>query len=85
MNLQPFLRGAVALGCAIAALFFLRFWRDSRDRLLAFFALAFAILAVEYTVLGLVPLSTETQVYVFAVRLLAFGCIVYGIYQKNRG
>jgi len=82
--LQAFLRGAVATGCAIAALFFLRFWRTSRDRLFAYFALAFAILSLDYILLGVVPLSTETQVYVFAVRLVAFGSILYGIYEKNR-
>ena len=82
--LQAFLRGAVAMGCAVAALFFLRFWRASGDRLFAFFAVAFAILSVDYALLGLVPLSTETRVYVFAVRLVAFGSILYGIYEKNR-
>ena len=33
--------GAMAMGYAVAGLFFLRFWRDARDRLFGLFALAF--------------------------------------------
>ncbi|HYO75195.1 MAG TPA: DUF5985 family protein, partial [Thermoanaerobaculia bacterium] len=38
--------GALFAGYAVAALFFLRFWVSSRDRLFAMFSAAFAILAV---------------------------------------
>jgi hypothetical protein len=37
--------GALAMAFAVAGLFFLRFWRDTKDRLFAFFALAFFALA----------------------------------------
>ena len=39
-----FLWGASALGCWVIGLFFLRFWRNTRDRLFAFFAAAFWVL-----------------------------------------
>jgi hypothetical protein len=79
-----FLQGAVAMGCAVAGLFFLRFWRDSRDRLFRWFALAFWVLALSYALLGLIAFATEWRVYVFVLRLLAFSLILFGIYEKNR-
>jgi hypothetical protein len=79
-----FLHGTVAMGCAIAGMFFLRFWQRSRDRLFVWFAVAFWILAVSYGLLGTIAVATEGQVYVFVVRLLAFCTILYGIFEKNR-
>ena len=40
-----FLSGAVTFGFFVAALFFLRFWRTTRDELFIAFAVAFALLA----------------------------------------
>jgi hypothetical protein len=80
----PFLHGAVAMGCVIVAVFFLRFWQHSRDRLFVWFAAAFAVLALSYVLLGTVAFATEWRVYVFALRLVAFTTILYGIFQKNR-
>jgi len=84
MNIVPVIQGAVAMGCAIAAIFFLRFWRQSRDRLFVWFAYAFALLAVSYALLGTVSFATEWRVYVFVLRLVAFALILYGIFEKNR-
>jgi hypothetical protein len=84
MNTVPFLHGAVAMGCLLSAVFFLRFWQQSRDRLFFWFASAFALLALSYTLLGTIAFATEWRVYVFMVRLLAFCLIVYGIFEKNR-
>jgi hypothetical protein len=80
----PFIQGAVAMGCLIAAIFFLRFWNHSHDRLFFWFSSAFALLAVSYVLLGTITLATEERVYVYAVRLLAFCLILYGIFEKNR-
>jgi hypothetical protein len=80
----PFIQGAVAMGCLIAAIFFLRSWNHSHDRLFFWFSSAFALLAVSYVLLGTITLATEERVYVYAVRLLAFCLILYGIFEKNR-
>ena len=84
MNQIAFIQGMVAMGCAVAATFFLRFWQRSRDRLFLQFSLAFWLLAVSYALLGTIAFATEWRVYVFVVRLLAFCLILYGIYEKNR-
>jgi len=80
-----FLYGATAMGCVFVGLFFMRFWRESLDRLFLMFALGFWILALNYAVLGTVSFADEYRVYVFLVRLLAFCLIIYGIVDKNRG
>lgn len=79
-----FIHGAVAMGCGVAAIFFLKYWRQSRDRLLLQFSLAFLLLALSYTLLGTVAFATEWRVYVFVVRLVAFCLILYAIFDKNR-
>ena len=84
MTPVAFLQGAVAMGCGIVALFFLRFWRQSHDRLFLWFAIAFWTLALSYVLLGMVMFATEARVYVFAVRLFAFCTIIYAIVEKNR-
>jgi hypothetical protein len=74
--------GAVALGYAIAGLFFLRFWRDTRDRLFAFFALAFFVLAINRFVSGTFPDHRASHIY--WVRFAAFALILLAILDKNR-
>jgi len=78
-----FLRGAIAMGFAIAALFFLRYWRESRDRLFAWFALAFFVLALTRTLLVLAHDDRETAVLPYLVRLLAFLIFLGAILDKN--
>lgn len=79
-----FLNGVITMGCAIAGVIFLRVWRDTRERLLLFFAVAFGIFAMSYAALGLVPLADERRPYVFLLRLIGFVVILAAIIQKNR-
>ena len=44
VTLYDFLSGAVAFGFFVCGLFFLRFWRRTRDELFMAFALAFGLL-----------------------------------------
>ena len=52
--MKLFLAGALAMGFGIAGLFFLRFWRKTRDRLFALFALSFFVMALNRVVLAFV-------------------------------
>jgi hypothetical protein len=73
--------GAIAMGFAVAGLFFLRFWRDTRDRLFAFFALSFFMMAVNRVGLAMQPAGEGEGLY--WVRFLAFALILVGILEKN--
>ena len=75
-----FLSGAVVALFAVAAMFFLRFWRETSDRLFLFFSSAFALLAVQHSL----ALLDASSVFVYLPRLLAFALIIAAIGEKNR-
>ena len=75
-----FLSGLITMLYIVIAVFFLRFWRDSSDRLFLFFAGAFALLALQRFLLLLFP----TLEALYILRLLAFVLIIAAIADKNR-
>ena len=84
MTLYDFLSGAVALGFLICALFFLRFWRRTREGLFLAFGCAFVLLGLGQTILALGNIPTEERGSIYLLRLLAFALILIAILRKNR-
>lgn len=84
MTLYDFLSGAVALGFFVCGLFFLRFWKRTRDELFLAFALAFGLLGTGQTILALANIPTEERGSLFLIRLTAFALIILAILRKNR-
>jgi hypothetical protein len=82
--MNAFVWGALTLASSLAGLFFLRFWRTSRDRLFVFFAAAFWVLALNWLTLGVANTTFEHLHYVYSLRLVAFVLIIAGIVDKNR-
>ena len=82
--LAGLISGAVLMGYAVCALFFLRFWRQTHDRLFAVFGLAFALLALQRLALVLTEPLEEWRTGLYIVRLLAFLLILGAIVDKNR-
>jgi hypothetical protein len=78
------LSGAIIMANFVVGLFFLRFWRRTRDRLFAMFAAAFWMMAVNRIVLTSLHEESEFRTPVFAVRLAAFVLILVAIIDKNR-
>jgi hypothetical protein len=83
MTLLPFLSGAVTMGFMIAALFFLRFWRNTRDGLFLAFALAFFLLGVVQGLLALGGVPREHSSWIYLIRLAAFVVILGAVIRKN--
>jgi membrane-associated PAP2 superfamily phosphatase len=79
-----FVSGLLSAGYAIAALYFVKFWRQSRDRLFAFFAAAFVLLLLQRLALALMPDLFADSTWYYVVRLLAFALILFAIIDKNR-
>ena len=73
--------GILAAGYLVAALFFLRFRRETGDRLFLVFSVAFALLAVQRLALAL---TTRSETLIYGLRLLAFVLILAAIVDKNR-
>ena len=84
MPLVDFLSGATAFGFFVCGLFFLRFWRRTRDPLFMAFALAFVLLGIGQAVLALSNIPTEERGALFLIRLSAFALILFAILRKNR-
>jgi hypothetical protein len=82
--MEQFITGAIAMAYAAAGLFFLRFWRDTRDRLFVIFAAAFWLLGLVRLALALVGYVSEGATYLFWVRLLAYLLLLFAIVDKNR-
>jgi hypothetical protein len=82
--MEELLTGGIAMASAVAALFFLRFWRDSGDRLFAIFAIAFLLLAITRIGLAISNEQTESHTHWYWVRLAAFVLILLAIVDKNR-
>lgn len=83
--LACFLSGLIAMGFAVAALFFLSFWRRTRDGLFVAFAVAFALLALNQALATFVRAPEETQSQIYVIRLSAFLIIIVAIVLKNTG
>ena len=76
--------GVLVMGYLIVGLFFLRFWYESRDRLFGIFAAAFWLLALQRFLLVMLEQTTTDDVWLYALRLLAFVLILVAIVDKNR-
>lgn len=82
--MEHFMMGAIAMASCVAAVFFLRFWRVTGDRLFGIFALSFLLLGL--TRLGLAMSSDHSEVNTswYWLRLAAFLLILVAIVDKNR-
>jgi peptidoglycan/LPS O-acetylase OafA/YrhL len=81
--LLSYLGGAITLGYLVAALFFLRFWRKTTDRLFLAFAGAFALLALNQIVASFLGAGDERTVYAYSLRVFGFILILWAIADKN--
>lgn len=82
--MELMLTGAIALGWAVAGLFFFRFWKHTRDRFFLYFAASFWIESLNRVALGLLVNNNESSPFAYVVRLVAYGLILLAIWQKNR-
>jgi hypothetical protein len=83
--MAQFLNGISAGGSVIAGVLFLRFWRDTRDRLFLWFALAFMIFAAHWWAISLLHPAQEARHWFYVLRLIGFVLILIAIVDKNRG
>jgi hypothetical protein len=81
--MSPFLQGATMLGSFAIAIFFLRYWRVTHDRLFGVFAAAFALFGANRIVLSLLDPASEARTWVYALRAAAFIMIIAAVVDKN--
>lgn len=84
--MNDILIGAIAMASLVVGLFFLRFWKSTRDRFFLYFALSFFIEGFNRILLAPASLPADgVQHYVYyALRLVAYGLILIAVWGKNR-
>jgi hypothetical protein len=83
-RLIPFVLGATSFGFLLAALFFARFYRDTRDGLFVYFALGFVLEALGRALSAFESAPNVGDPSIYLLRTLAYSFILLGIYRKNR-
>ncbi|RYZ07567.1 MAG: hypothetical protein EOO73_11350 [Myxococcales bacterium] len=76
-----FLHGMLAMAAFTVGLFFLRYWRMTRDSLFLYFCVAFWLLAANWTIPSY---SAELVPHAHVLRFLGFALIAYAVFAKNR-
>lgn len=77
-----FLQGLNTMGFALAGLYFLRFWKQTRDVFFVWFAAAFWLLAANYAIEGMFTFGPGS-IFRFVLRLIGFALIIFGVFSKN--
>jgi len=75
--------GAAGTLSIVAGLFFLRFWRSTRDRLFLFFALAFFLEGANRIALYPSVGEQDNLPIYYLIRLVTYGLILVAILSKN--
>lgn len=79
-----FLSGGSMVAALTIALFFLRYWLQTRDRLFLIFSAGFGVFAASRLILAFLDQDDEGRIFVYGLRLVAFGLILAAIIDKNR-
>jgi len=91
MILSHFFAGMACATFALSAVFFLKFWKASRDRFFLFLCTTLGLLSLEravsvaiYYMLQAEAQSDHTRSWLYLIRLAAFLLILAAILDKNR-
>jgi hypothetical protein len=82
--MSDFVSGLIAMGYLASALFFLKFWARTADRLFLAFFIAFLLFATEQGLLTWSDVTREEQTWFYLLRLCGFLLIIAGVIDKNR-
>ncbi|HEX3821118.1 MAG TPA: DUF5985 family protein [Candidatus Sulfotelmatobacter sp.] len=83
--IETFALGMISALSLTAGVFFLRFWRDTRDFFFIPFAVFFLIEAIHRFALLFFEHPNEGNVWLYLARLAALLLILFGILHKNYG
>jgi uncharacterized membrane protein HdeD (DUF308 family) len=81
--MNTYLLSAMSMGFFVAALFWIKYWRATRDALFLFFAVAFALEGASRAFFALDASPTEGSPVFYLARLVAYLLILGAIVSKN--
>ena len=82
--MSDFVAGLVTMGYFTAAVFLLKFWRRTTDRLFLAFFIAFLLFGFEQGLLVWTHVAREEQSWFYLLRVIGFAFIIAGVIEKNR-
>jgi hypothetical protein len=82
-TLLPFLAGALALAQTLAGVYFIRFWRKTRNSLFLSFACAFWLLAINRVIISCLGDEDERAGHSYVLRVIGFLLILGSIIHQN--
>ncbi len=82
--IDGFLLGLIVMAELVAAAYFCKFWRQTRDRLFLAFGAAFFIEAIDRTAILFLDDPANGSPVIYGVRLLSYLMILAAIADKNR-
>jgi hypothetical protein len=80
-----FLAGMTAAGFLVAALFFFKFWRRTRDSLFANFGISFILFALSQAGSLVFDAPHDDKTWIYLLRLAGFVLLLIAIVGKNIG
>jgi uncharacterized membrane protein HdeD (DUF308 family) len=83
--IRGFLLGVIATSSLTAGVFFLKFWKQTRNSLFLAFGLAFLVEGLNRCAVLLLEKANDGSPYIYLVRLLAFLLILAAILRNNYG
>ena len=83
--IEGFLLGVTATSSFAAGLFFLKFWRTTRDAFFLAFAASFIIESLNRSTVLFTDRPNEGSPWIYVVRLLSLLLILAAILRKNYG
>jgi uncharacterized membrane protein HdeD (DUF308 family) len=84
-QLDYFLLGFITASSLVAALFFMRFWRDTRDMLFLAFAAFFLLQGASDLYVLRLQHPNEGNFWLFLLRFVSIAAVVAAILRKNMG
>lgn len=78
-----FLAGVTVMASLAVTLFFLRFWRSTRDRFFLMFAMGFFLDGLTRLFVTSFAMGGDASPSLYLVRLVAHGLILWAVIEKN--
>ncbi len=83
MNFDSYLTGVLAVSSVSIGVFFLRYWKESKDTLFLAFSVAFVVEGLKRTSVLLLQNPNEGSPRVYLLRCFSFLVILFGIVKAN--
>lgn len=79
-----FFSGIIFTSFGFAGIFFLKFWKKTKERFFLAFALACWALSIERIAMLIESKNNETSAWVYLFRLVAFFLVFLAVYHANQ-